>query len=251
MKHPTKESFLKNVENHYMTILKDDGIYRHLRFNKPSPNSWDQRFEIITYPNGICYSGDMGSFVFERTYDMLGFFRHPDGELGINSGYWAEKCVAECVTDGVRQFDIDQVRSSIRNYWESYFYERTESDEAQSIWESIEKYILNSGDSEIEIVNAIWEYDSSCAWWRTGSGDRTSHFSLDDFFVDGCCLYSKTYRFLWCLWALSWAVIQYDKVKAENACEGCKSDDGRDCKNCARNRDADEGKPLYDNFKEK
>lgn len=248
MKQPTKESFLENVKNHSITILKDDGVYRHLRFNKPTPLSWDQRFEIITYPNGLCCTGDMGSYVFERTHDMLGFFRHPNGELGINSGYWAEKCVAECVTDGIRQFDIDQVKSSLRHYWEASFEWEEDEDSnyciendqvAQSIWKEIEDQIL-CYDNEIEAVNAIWNFKHY----------EESDFNLNDFFVDGCCLYSKTYRFLWCLWALSWTVIQYDKVKAENACEGCKPDDGQDCKNCARNRDADEGKPLYDNFKD-
>ena len=31
-RQPTEETFLKDVEKHRMTVLLDNGVYRHLRF---------------------------------------------------------------------------------------------------------------------------------------------------------------------------------------------------------------------------
>ncbi len=40
------EAFPNDVENHKMTVLHDDGLYRHLHFSSGSFNQW---FEIIRY----------------------------------------------------------------------------------------------------------------------------------------------------------------------------------------------------------
>ena len=56
----TKESFLKNVKAHKMHVLKDDGVYRHVKFKNPETgNRW---FEIVTWPNCLCIGGDMGNY---------------------------------------------------------------------------------------------------------------------------------------------------------------------------------------------
>jgi hypothetical protein len=79
---------------HQMTVLHDDGLYRHLRFARSQVlgpvhvHTGMYYFDLITWPGFLTIVGDFGpSFVFSRERDMFGFFRGPD----INPGYWAEK----------------------------------------------------------------------------------------------------------------------------------------------------------------
>ena len=98
-----------------MTVLLDQGLYRHVRFADPaSRTSW---FEIIAVPGLLTINGDMGTFTFSRDEDMFPFFRRTDG--GINAHYWAEKiiassdpakaCSAKVFTESIRQDAEDQL----------------------------------------------------------------------------------------------------------------------------------------------
>jgi hypothetical protein len=85
-----KARFADDTSAHRMTVLLDQGLYRHLRFADPSSNfSW---FEIITVPGLLTINGDMGTFTFAREKDMFPLFRRADG--GINAHYWGEKIIA-------------------------------------------------------------------------------------------------------------------------------------------------------------
>lgn len=69
----TEKRFLGDVAKHQMTILRDDGVNRHVRFKQP--NSSNMFFDLITWPGCLCYTGDMGTYVFRRLEDMFEFFR--------------------------------------------------------------------------------------------------------------------------------------------------------------------------------
>jgi hypothetical protein len=85
--YPKEEArFIKDTAEHEMTILHNDGLYRHLRFKKPGTRFY--WFDLITWPGYLTIAGDMGTFTFERTEDMLTFFR---GAGDINPQYWSEK----------------------------------------------------------------------------------------------------------------------------------------------------------------
>lgn len=72
----TVERFLQDVADHKMTVVMDNGVYRHLRFaNSDSKLAFNQWFDIVTWPGFLAYSGDMGCFVFSRLKDMFEFFR--------------------------------------------------------------------------------------------------------------------------------------------------------------------------------
>jgi len=43
---PTLERFLDDVKNHQLTIVQNDGVYRHLTFK--NPNDCNQYFNITT-----------------------------------------------------------------------------------------------------------------------------------------------------------------------------------------------------------
>jgi len=42
----TVQAFLKDVENHVLTVQKDDGLHRHLTLSKP--NSSDPTYREVT-----------------------------------------------------------------------------------------------------------------------------------------------------------------------------------------------------------
>ncbi|MEV4127101.1 hypothetical protein [Nocardia sp. NPDC049707] len=82
--------FLNYVGGHEMTILHEDGLYRHVRFGRPGSCGW---FQLVTWPGYLSITGDFESFTFARIPDMFEFFKERDGY--INPGYWAEKLVAQ------------------------------------------------------------------------------------------------------------------------------------------------------------
>ncbi|WP_280474799.1 hypothetical protein [Nocardia asiatica] len=69
-----------------MTVLHDEGLYRHIRFGERGACGW---FELVTWPGNLAINGDIGSYAFARLDDMFKFFGHEPGD--INPGYWDEK----------------------------------------------------------------------------------------------------------------------------------------------------------------
>ena len=185
-----KEDFLKDVANHQLTILKDDGIYRHIHLG--SPNTNNQSFEIVTWPGYLSYSGDMGCFVFSRLEDMFRFFRDSSGDLKINTGYWSEKLHAVDSCDGYKKFSWDSFVESLMEFCET---------EEQKKWMNDElEYIENDEFGAVE-------------FYRNFDNDNDLSIDLSDFFE---CTHSvPTQRYLWCCYALVWAIKQYDLVKQE------------------------------------
>ena len=85
----TQERFLEDIKNHYMKVLRDDGVNRHIRFTQ---GRFRYHFDLITWSEHLCISGDCGTYVFRRTEDMFDFFQmdkndfnnNPDKEFNIN-----------------------------------------------------------------------------------------------------------------------------------------------------------------------
>jgi len=69
----SEESFLRDVAEHAMLLIRDDGVSRHVRFAQPGTGC--MHFDLITWPGYLCYTGDMGTYVFQRLTDMFEFFR--------------------------------------------------------------------------------------------------------------------------------------------------------------------------------
>ena len=62
--------FLPDVAEHKLTVLHDEGLYRHLRFQKPGTGFY--WFDLITWPGNLAFKGDMGGFMFARIAGALG-----------------------------------------------------------------------------------------------------------------------------------------------------------------------------------
>jgi hypothetical protein len=90
-----KTTFDRDVAEHQLTILHDDGLYRHLRCQRP--NTEIGHFDVITWPGHLHIGGNRDGFTFRRLPNMFEFFRPSAGWnlARINPDYWAEK-----ITDG-------------------------------------------------------------------------------------------------------------------------------------------------------
>jgi hypothetical protein len=56
----TKETFLRDVKDHQMTILKDDGVFRCIEFRNPADRG-TYFFYLTTFPGRLVISGDCGT----------------------------------------------------------------------------------------------------------------------------------------------------------------------------------------------
>jgi len=197
----TEERFLKDIGTHVLEIVRDDGVHRHLKFRKPE--SSDQFFELITWPGSLCYSGDMGTFVFSRLKDMFEFFRTDakymknDG-LRINPSYWEEKLTA---TDrsGSRVYSPDLFVSKAQNWVKDLDF--TSEDQRD-----FEDRVLSWADEGEERARTAADEFSIT---------RDDGTIIEDIFIDffEVNLTEFTFRYLWCCYAIAWGVQKYDEAK--------------------------------------
>lgn len=195
---PTQESFLKDVANHRMTVMRDDGVYRHIVF--AVPGSWCMRFELITWPGFLCYVGDMGAFCFSRIDDMFAFFRDdrsPD-KLRINLQYWAEKLQAADKSDGAQEWSPEKFKAVIEHYLDNDG-EPVSAEVRAAVEEEVLPHI-DEGQHEAYRAASVFNYKG---FWFNDLWDH-------DF-------KEYTYRFIWCCYALAWGIRQYDAALQPSA----------------------------------
>lgn len=211
----TEERFLRDVASHRMLIVRDEGIHRHLRFKQEG--SSNMYFDLITWPGHLCYTGDMGTFVFQRLEDMFCFFRMDardkritaDKILIINTGYWGEKCVAVDSCDGIRKYSPDAFRDAINEQLEYWLEDLDAEDDAECIAglkEAVAENLLPYADEG--------EHEARDAANRFHFKHNDDEFEITDFWERS--LQVKSFRFIWCCYALAWGIDQYDKSKAES-----------------------------------
>ena len=195
----TEDRFLKDVAAHIMTIELDQGVHRSIRFGQPGTSC--MHFRLTTWPGHLAFSGDMGTFVFERLADMFQFFRArpEDGEkVPINIGYWMEKCEAQDTRGaGMREFDMDRVKERVKEAHHEHF-ENLRSQEARDCWEAIKDQILRCDPNEVRVYDALNDFEHEGFRFRDVWEWRMTR---------------PTYRMIWCLYAISWGIQQYDAAK--------------------------------------
>lgn len=210
MSNCTEERFLKDVAEHIMVVVRDDGVHRHIRFQKPGTRC--MHFDLITWPGHLCYTGDMGTYVFSRLEDMFEFFRtdrREGGKLGINLGYWSEKLLA-VDSNGRRggsatEFDADRFRAVINEYrleWVRENRHRTTKDERRELWEEIDRDVLGELDNSGQAA-------MTAAYRFSYSTDHAA-FEFADLFEHDFERF--TYHFVWCCYALAWGIAMYDRI---------------------------------------
>jgi hypothetical protein len=197
-----KSRFDKDTAKHEMHILRDDGLYRHLRFKEPGTNVY--YYDLITWPGCLVVRGDMGTYAFSRTDDMFDFFG-PGPR--INPPYWAQKllaadCNGEHAGDTVKRYSEAAFRQTITEYFDEYMNkDELSGDEREHLWTAIENDVLSMAEQGPHVVReAVEEFE-----WRSSTSDETRQF-YDSWELD---FTEYTICFIWCLFAVVSGIAQY------------------------------------------
>ena len=202
---PTEARFLECIEDHKIKIIKDDGIYRHVKFSKENSNVYS--FELITWPGYLTICGDMGSYTFQRLEDMFMFFRCCEelkegdfkDKLYINPCYWHEKLIGICRRSGAERFSESAFHENIKNYFETAFEGGEDATLKSDCWDAIVNELLDG------------EYQNEFEAQMAVSNFQYMDFEFTDFWEYSSQDY--TYHFIWCLYAIAYGVREYDKVE--------------------------------------
>lgn len=222
----SEERFLKDVASHEMTVLREDGVYRHIQFKRPDSGCF--RFDFITWPGYLCYTGDMGTYVFCRTNDMFAFFRtdreymtHREGRsLAINHSYWAGKVQSDSrYGKGTEAFSEELFREAIKHDFDQHFANIEPDDDASEqdksafqelkaeTWEAVEDEILSVDSLESQGVSAAYDFAHGALAFQDFCDHRLTDY---------------TFHFIWCCYALAWGIQKYDEAKVSQAQDGVR-----------------------------
>jgi hypothetical protein len=200
----TEDRFLKDVQDHKLIVILDDGVNRHIRL---TTGSSCYQFDLITWPGHLCYTGDVGTYVFSRLHDMFDFFREKNTEyykskgikLPVNLGYWSEKVEASDKHDGLKKWSGDKFKENVLEY---ISHCDIDPNIKSDFLKEIEDEIFKDPDHEWTSVYSIQNFTS----------DIIKDFEFSDFFECDCTVFSGRYQ--WCCFAIVWGIMQYDKHKS-------------------------------------
>lgn len=206
--HPDygRTGFDRDVAEHRLTILHDQGLYRHLRCQRPDTGL--EHFDIITWPGHLHIGGDRDGYTFSRLDDMFEFFRPTAGwnSARINPQYWAEK-----ITDGrerAREYSRERAEAEI---WRAVRDEyRDAGKDAKGLAKAVQDELVDGWEGLLDFENtarqAITEFK-----FTTPTGD----FEFPDAWE--WKLWTWSYHYLWSCHAIQWGIAQYDQAKAATA----------------------------------
>jgi hypothetical protein len=202
----TEDQFMREVAEHKIIVIRDDGVHRHIRFKQP--DSICMHFDLITWPGYLCYTGDMGTYVFQRLTDMFEFFRtdreykkRGGKKLAINLSYWGEKLQATDRGDGYRKYSADKFKANIMDWIEQ---RGLVGKLGHGLRDELESEVLDHADDSADVA-----YRAAMDFKWAGK------YVFPDFYeVDS---EEYTHRFVWCCYALAWGIEQYDASKVEVA----------------------------------
>ncbi|MFE7510118.1 hypothetical protein ACFU8I_02655 [Streptomyces sp. NPDC057540] len=110
--------FNQGTTGHEMTVLHEDGLYRHLRFRTPG-NGSSYGYDLITWPYNLTIrAGWTFTFSIDATEDMLELFRRTAFPGEINPGYWQEKVTAG--RDQIESFSEELLKKEIEDTVEQW-----------------------------------------------------------------------------------------------------------------------------------
>lgn len=213
-----KPRFDQDTKNHVMEVIRDDGVNRHIRFRKPG--TMCSHFDLITWPGMLCYTGDMGTYVFERLEDMFEFFRTDGGR--INLSYWSEKlraqnCAGRRSGNSVEEFSKERFTEIINEYLVRWIRDgkredRLNKEDRRSLWEAVQYDVLahidDGGDRALIAANDF-------NWISTNRvyDARRRGYCFEDIWEHSYTEY--THHFVWCCFAIAWGIGVYDKSTKE------------------------------------
>lgn len=174
LEHGVAHDAAKRLASHVIETKRIEGLYRHWHCAKPG--EWADSFGIVTWPGYLCYHGDMGDFVFQRTDDMVSFMR----QSAMSFHYAAEKCVAfgSPIYEWRQEVFMQLLDERLGDF---------DEDEQAEITEKIQEIKDAVGDEDCE-HDAKLAISESDLWDGCDFPDCTAF----------------TFRFLWALHAIKW-----------------------------------------------
>jgi hypothetical protein len=198
-----RRQFDGETTKHELTVIREDGLYRHLRAQAPGTRMWS--WDIITWPGYLTIVGDVGNgWTFSRTDDMLSFF-HPSPEpYRIDADYWWEKMPSQ-LRDAAKVFDADVLLEHGRETLSEWDLDQAQVAAATSGLEDAWRSVYFETESDYRRVLDEFEF--------TGDDGFTHRFS------DTWEWSSKTYdwHFILALLAIVWTVEKYNERAAAAA----------------------------------
>src|SRR5690606_37890059 len=198
---PTEERianrFPHDVASHVMTVLHDDGLYRHLRFAAPGWIAY--WFEIVTWPGSLTIHGDIHgayTFISGRVNDMFAFFR---GDVGrINPEYWAESLPDH--GKSAQEYNPKILKGLIENLLADYEPTSAVSPSADEVRQRVAEY---------ETDGLLEQEDGARVLLRELEQDGV----LPDSW--GWDLTDWRWTYLWTCHAIVWGIARYDASKRD------------------------------------
>jgi hypothetical protein len=202
----SRERFIQETAEHEMTVLRDDGLYRHLRFQRPESSFY--WFDLVTWPGFLAVAGDCGDFMFSRTRDMFEFFGpnrshggFEDARWGINPDYWSQKLRG-----------LQRGRDQSKVYSEESFRERLHE------WAREEADYGDDSGGELTYASTLIEAVDRELRYREFYSEEQARQVLDDIAEETGASFGDAWewdlreydwQFLWCCWAIVWGIDQY------------------------------------------
>ena len=217
-----RQKYVGRTKSHHMTILQDDGVYRHIRMANPKNSSY--AFNVTTIPGYLIFTGDTGSYVFSRLYDMFEFHRIKwDWETpSIDYRYWSEKCEASAKHGGTKEFDEDAFKqAAIREFWN---HDWPDHKTRRYEWTLYIRDIISanhqSGDESIRAMIDYSYHRYSVSEWGNSKSEDVNPFH--DFYEYGR-FEKPSFRLKWACWAIAHTIRDYDrggdKITRQNAAD--------------------------------
>jgi hypothetical protein len=191
-----RDRFRSDTAEHQLTVVRDDGLYRHLRFSRP--DSWFYGFDVVTWPGYLAFVGDMGDLLFSREQDMVAFFEKMEGQP--DPRYLAEKLKGPGGTNRVLRYSPDLLRDCLREW----VCEVTEDGGRHDLWVAVKEQILDceeaaSVDAALFLVRDFRHGDLYIEGWEEWD------------------LWVYDEHFLWACWAILRVVSEYRAATASTA----------------------------------
>ncbi|WP_225614527.1 hypothetical protein [Pantoea sp. PNT02] len=199
--------FIRDVSSHKMTVLRDDGVYRHLRFQRPGTNAY--YFDLVTWPGYLAMTGDMGTWTFSRVNDMFKFFTSEHfgkrDSFVINPCYWSEKFESGAGRSRrdapITEFSKEEFDKGLQDWLDAFLEECEDDDERETANETVGELKLEHFHSENDAYHAV-----DAADWPEDVG------SWDVWESIGSCQ-SYTHHYLWACYAIVWGIERYNNNK--------------------------------------
>lgn len=191
----------QEIAEHTMTVIKDDGVHRHLRFSRGGSSlMW---FELVTWPGSLAIHGDCGTYVFSRIHDMFEFFRTPAG--AINPHYWSQKLQAPAPKD-VRVYNEVRYKQTIADWLAEKTEDLDTAEERDALTRAVQQQLLDD------------PYDAL-------HDEQEAYRRVRDFHHDGIEIYDPhemDFReddrwFLGCCWLIVRGIAMYTTGKQDDA----------------------------------